>query len=79
MKSSPGKKEDIAELLVIGSGEMFGDVEAHLKCPRLTSCVATNNSTLIAISRSDFFRRINNKRSWNQFNSTVSSKEALLR
>ena len=64
----PVVKHIDAEILSIGPGEIFGEVEINDHEHRITSCVAvSNDATTISISKADWTRRINNRRTKDYF------------
>ena len=68
-----------SEIVIISPGEMFGELEVGKDIPRITSCIATrNNSIVLWISRSEFYRRVTNRISMNYFQQLVKLRELLI-
>jgi len=71
----PVVKHIEADILSIGPGEVFGEVEINELPERITSCVAmSNDAAAISIPLADWTRRIHNRRSKEYF-----KKEAPIR
>ena len=71
-----GRKEH--EIVIIGPGEIFGELEVEKNCPRITSCRTTCHSSVLYIPKTEFYRRINNKISWNYLRKLVELRDLLI-
>jgi len=71
-----------AEILTIGPGDLFGEVEIASEeevGTRITSCMWSNISSVISIKKDDFFRRVNHSKSWEHFYKVVAQREIIIR
>jgi CRP-like cAMP-binding protein len=65
-----------APIVILGNGEIFGEEEVMKECYRDMTCVcASNEASVLMISKEDFLKRIKSEESWNFVKQRLALKD----
>lgn len=65
-----------APIVILGNGEIFGEEEVMKECNRDMTCIcASNEASILMISKEDFLKRIKSEESWNFVKQRLALKD----